>query len=111
MQSKNSSLITNKLIESKDPKISQKTKNHSEGHNKITVLVIAISLLYSTGNVPYAINSLLSTFLTIDPLVLNITLLILYIYKSLTLFIFYYINTHYHNVLKSYINNLKGVFN
>ena len=79
--------------------------NQHNGNSKITRLVIVISLLYTLGNVPYSTYSIVSIFMTLNPIFQNVTIMILYFYKGLMIFIFYFFNSHYQNVLKSFMKS------
>ena len=64
-----------------------------------------ISLLYTAGNVPFGMYSLLVNVVSIDASVFYITIAILYTYKSLSIFIFYFFNKNYREVFHSYLKN------
>ena len=84
-----------------------KHESHDHGSIKITLLVIMISLMYSVGNVPYGLYTLLNTVTTVDSAVFSAALITLYTYKSLTILLFYFFNLNYRQIFNEYIKKFR----
>ena len=104
------------MFQNKGSHISTTSKNNKYAKEKssrnITQMVFLISCLYFIGNAPLLIvnNILISYFFTQITPVLNIlniiSFAVLFLSHGLNIFIFYFFNKLFRNVLTSYINKL-----
>ena len=70
---------------------------------RINLMVILISSLYIVGNLPYSIYYLATRLVHVASLLGTLTYFSLYLYNSVSIFIFYFFNNNYRNILNGYV--------
>ena len=90
----------------KTRKMARRAKSDLQNNLKMTLLVMLISLLNTAGNVPFSVCSILLNFMNVSPDIWYMTFFIKYFYKSGSIFLFYFFNTKYRDILNKYVRNV-----
>ena len=97
--SNNHSVLVERPIGAQRRFKSKNPSNPTETSRRINIMIISISTFHILGNVPYCLNSIVGAFTKTNATVTTVSLLLIYLSHSLSIFVFLIANKNYRKSL------------